>query len=117
MTRDLRSVLLPRFLLASLVVLSGCASSDVSVIQKAPPKPTPCDLATFESEERVGRDFERLCAIAVDEKPVTGSYYDQEADGRARAKIEDAACRCGADAIILRRLGRGNWRATAIRYR
>jgi hypothetical protein len=107
-----------RLVLACLVVLAeGCASSSVSVIQKASPKPTPCDLATFEAEEKVGRPFEKLCVIAVDEKPVTGSYYDQEADGRARTKIEDAACRCGADAVILRRLGRGNWRATAIRYR
>ncbi len=65
-------------------------------------------------EQRLG-DPEALCDCP-DEKPVTHSYYYKEADGRARSKIEDAACRCGADAIILRRLGWGNWRATAILY-
>lgn len=88
-------------LLAAALTLTACGSTGVLHVgtAKAPPKPEGCDIAVFESEEDVGRPFEKLCLI--DAKTGSTLYNNRSVSG-AMKKVNAAACQCGADAVIVR---------------
>lgn len=87
----------------AILSLVGCGSTGVLPVgtASAPPKPEGCPIAVFEAEEDVGRPFEKVCAI--DAKTGSSLYVDRSPDGALR-KVKAAACQCGADAVILKRL-------------
>ena len=90
-------------LLAATVTLTACGSTGVVRVGKAqpPPKPDGCPIAVFESEEDVHRPFEKVCVI--DAKTGSTLYNDRSPKG-AMKKVTVAACQCGADAVVLRRV-------------
>ena len=91
-----RSVI-PALLLALLI--SGCgASSSVTQLKERPARPDDCEIEVLTSEPK-DRPYEDLCILNAK----TGR--DPLSDNRASALIDELkrnACRCGADAIIIR---------------
>ena len=83
--------------------LVACGSTGVVRVGKVqtPPKPDGCPIAVFEAEEDVGRPFEKVCVI--DAKTGSTLYNDRSPKG-AMKKVTVAACQCGADAVVLRRV-------------
>lgn len=87
--------------IAASLTLTACGSTGVLKVgnAKAEPRADGCDIAVFESEEDVGRPFEKLCLI--DAKTGSTLYNNRSVSG-AMKKVNAAACQCGADAVIVR---------------
>ena len=81
------------------LLISGCgASSSVTQLKEHPARPDDCEIEVLTSEPK-DRPYEDLCILNAK----TGR--DPLSDNRASALIETLkrnACRCGADAIIIR---------------
>ncbi|HPA51504.1 MAG TPA: hypothetical protein PLP50_07870 [Thermoanaerobaculia bacterium] len=90
--------------IASLALV-GCGSTGVLPVGNASalPKPEGCQVAVFDSEEDVGRPFEKLCII--DAKTGSTLYNDRSVSG-AMKRVNAAACQCGADAVIVKAMGK-----------
>lgn len=88
--------------LLALVLLAGCATTDVIKTAAAPAKPDQCTIEVVAREAAAKRDHEVLCMI---EARADQPHEDRSVETALRkAKIE--ACRCGADAIIVTDFGK-----------
>jgi len=92
-------------LVAASFTLVGCGSTGVLPVGNASalPKPEGCQVAVFDSEEDVGRPFEKLCII--DAKTGSTLYSNRSVSG-AMKRVNAAACQCGADAVIVKAMGK-----------
>jgi hypothetical protein len=108
-----------------LATCLGCASTAIvrTGSDTPPPKPDGCAIDVFAAEADVKRPFERVCLIDVE----TGStLYHHKTPEAAMKRMKKAACKCGADAVILTDLTRKgvnawNWghsgaKAIGVRY-
>ncbi len=86
----------------SIVVLAslfGCSTADlVRLRSDLTPKPQNCPLEIFAESSKVDRPSEDLCII--DARPGATRFSDQSMNG-AIENAKQAACTCGADAIII----------------
>ncbi len=82
--------------LLSILSLSGCGSdSDSIVIHSAAERPRRCYVEVYEVDTDLTRPYEKLCVVSVLEDTLK----------EAKEKAMDQACKCGADALILRTSG------------
>ena len=82
----------------ALVLLAGCASTGVTHIKAAQPKPVDCALDIYTVEAELKRPYEPLCLI--DATSGRTMFHDRTVRG-ALEKAKPEACKCGADAIVL----------------
>jgi hypothetical protein len=106
-----------------LVLLVGCASTGVTHIRAAQPKPAGCEFDLYTAEAELKRPYEVLCLI--DATSGHTLFHDRTVRG-ALEQAKPEACECGADAIVLvnattttataERYGEGTAIVRAIRY-
>lgn len=76
----------------------ACASTGVTRLRAAPPKPNNCNLDIYTSQNEVKREHEVLCMIDATSGRTLGD--DRTVRG-ALANARPEACRCGADAMVV----------------
>lgn len=80
--------------------IMGCASVGVTRLagQMPPPKPANCHLDIYTDVSKITRPYEDVCLI--DSRTGTTLLHKRTASA-AIEKARPAACRCGADALIV----------------
>ena len=94
--RLILSVLLP--VSALLLEHHVYGAEDVKVLYKAPSRGSGCSLTVFRSETEIKERFTRLCQVEVTERPFFAGY---DATGQAAAAVENRACGCGANGLVV----------------
>lgn len=112
-------------LLAVVMVagLAGCASVGITRINEAPPHERNCKLEIFTAPGEIKRPYEVVCLL---DARTGGSVFDNKTGAGAIQQTRPAACKCGADAMLVERLdsrgvtafswGEGRAVIKAIRY-
>lgn len=95
----------PRNMIVVAVVLAACGSVviacgsiGVTRLKQATSKEYDCDLDVYTRASKVTRPYDELCLIDV---RTGSSVFDDKTIAGAINEAKPAACRCGADAIIL----------------
>jgi hypothetical protein len=88
-----------------LPLITGCATTGVVPLGSATraAKPADCRLDVFAAREDVRRPFDAVCLVSSESGRTL--FNDRSDEGRLQAARE-AACACGADAIIVRDMSR-----------
>lgn len=108
----------------SVLFFVGCVPTAVVVVNTAPARLDGCSIQVFASDAEVRRPFESLCIIEA-RNDQGGEVRTVEA---VLVKAKVAACRCGADGIIVQgieqkgmswtsALGEASVKVKAIRFR
>ncbi|MCE6992510.1 hypothetical protein [Dyadobacter sp. CY323] len=89
----------------ALLVLSSCASVKVKEVSHVNAKPGDCQLPVFNTVNEVNGSYVVLCEV----ESITGSaLYVRRSAKAAIDRARPAACRCGADALLVISSGRTN---------
>jgi len=112
--------------LIAAVALTACArvtTNRPEGVQAFAPKPVDCKVDVYSNPGDVGRKYEEICLI--DSRTGATTFHDKSPEA-AIERAKPAACRCGADGILIDReetqdpstfsWGRGTAQVKAIRY-
>ena len=89
----------------AVMVLTSCASVKVKELSKADARPGNCQLPVFTDVIKVNGTFEVVCEI---ESRTGAALYVKRTPEAAIERAKSAACRCGADAILVTKSGKTN---------
>ncbi|KAA6439340.1 hypothetical protein FEM33_13830 [Dyadobacter flavalbus] len=88
-----------------LSVLTSCASVRVKEVKHVEAKASDCRLPVFRNASEISGAYDVLCDL----ESITGSsLYVRRSAEAAIKKAMPAACRCGADAVLVISSGRTN---------
>lgn len=96
----MKKILLAGIALLTSIQILGCASVGVTRLagQMPPAKPANCHLDIYTDSTKITRPYEELCLI--DSRTGTTAFHRRSA-AEAIRQARPAACRCGADALII----------------
>ena len=97
------TTVLPLLLALATLSIAGCNKVGVvrlSSVSRRAPKPATCHLDVYTSKQAVKRRFVEVCLI--DSRTGTTAFHDKSA-ASAIENARPAACRCGADALLIAR--------------
>jgi hypothetical protein len=94
-----------------LIIFSpGCASASIERLSATtyPPKPSNCALSVFTDPSRVKHPYAELAIIT---RRTSSVAFSAKGAGEIMGGLREQACEIGADALILKALTQGGYRA------
>ena len=80
---------------------AACGSVGVTTLRPVEARPDDCKLDMYSSEKEITRPYVAVCLI--DSQTASNAHADRTAAGAVN-KAKPAACKCGADAIVIETL-------------